>query len=246
MNMADDTSRICFDRIVPPEYAQAARDRAIDENPANLSPFEAASVQSKLWQPGRTLRVTFLDGVSEVQEKVAHYANQWSKYANITFAFDNDPDAEIRISFQESGSWSALGTDALVEEFFPGDDPTMNYGWLTPDSTDEEYARVVLHEFGHALSLIHEHQTPAGGIRWNRPAVIRDLSGPPNFWDEERIEFNVFKRYEAGQTQFTEFDPQSIMLYSFPSHWTLDQQEFPENSALSESDKAFVADRYPR
>lgn len=244
--MADDTSRICFDRIVPPEYAQAARERAINENPANLSPFEAASVQSKLWQPGRTLRVTFLDGVSEVQEKVAHYANQWSEYANITFAFDNDPDAEIRISFQESGSWSALGTDALVEEFFPGDDPTMNYGWLTPDSTDEEYARVVLHEFGHALSLIHEHQTPAGGIRWNRPAVIRDLSGPPNFWDEERIEFNVFKRYEAGQTQFTEFDPQSIMLYSFPSHWTLDQQEFPENSALSESDKAFAADRYPR
>jgi hypothetical protein len=244
--MTEDTSRICFDRIVPPEYVQVARERAVEENPANVSPFEAAAVQSKLWRPGRTLRVTFLDGVPEVQEKVARYANQWSEYANITFAFDNDPNAEIRVSFQEEGSWSALGTDALVEEFFPADGPTMNYGWLTPDSTDEEYSRVVLHEFGHALSLIHEHQSPAGGIRWNRPAVIRDLSGPPNFWDEATIEFNVFKRYGTRQTQFTEFDPRSIMLYSFPRHWAVDEQEFPQNDALSESDKAFVADRYPK
>jgi len=27
----------------------------------------------------------------------------------------------------------------------------------------------VLHEFGHALGLIHEHQNPAsGGFKWNR------------------------------------------------------------------------------
>ena len=47
----------------------------------------------------------------------------------------------------------------------------MNYGWLTPDSDDDELRRVVLHEFGHALGLIHEHQNPEGGIEWNEPAV---------------------------------------------------------------------------
>jgi hypothetical protein len=123
----------------------------------------------------------------------------------------------------------------------------MNYGWLTPDSTNEEYSRVVLHEFGHALGLVHEHQTPAGGIRWNRDAVIRDLSGPPNRWDIPTIEHNVLNRYsEPEVTQYTQFDPKSIMLYAFPSHWTLDNMTFPSNTVLSDTDKSFIAGQYPR
>jgi len=44
--------------------------------------------------------------------------------------------------------------------------PTMNFGWLNEDSDEDEYSRVVLHEFGHSLSCIHEHQHPANGIPW--------------------------------------------------------------------------------
>jgi hypothetical protein len=40
-----------------------------------------------------------------------------------------------------------------------------------------------VHEFGHALGLIHEHQNPNRAIQWNRDAVINDLQGPPNNWD---------------------------------------------------------------
>jgi hypothetical protein len=244
--MPESTPRICFERVVPLQFAKIARDRAIAENPANASPFEAATVNSKLWKPGRTLRVAFLDGDPSVQKKVAEYARQWSEYASIRFEFGNDPNAEIRISFKQAGSWSALGTDALVEEYFPKGEPTMNYGWLTPESTDEDYSRVVLHEFGHALGMIHEHQSPGATIRWNRQAVIDDLSGPPNNWDLATIQFNVFDRYSATQTQFTEFDPKSIMLYSFPRHWTEDGLEFRENNRLSENDTKFIKERYPR
>ena len=186
-----------------------------------------------------------MDGVPEVRAKVARVAKQWSQYANITFLFGDDPNAEIRISFKDSGSWSALGTDALVEEMFPKNEQTMNFGWLTRASADHDYG-VVLHEFGHALGLIHEHQSPGGRIRWNRLAVIRDLSGPPNFWDEQTIQFNVFDRYNTTQTQFTTFDPKSIMLYSFPRNWTLDGQELAENTILSRQDKEFIKARYPR
>src|SRR5262249_20448428 len=157
-----------------------ASEKAVAENPANKSPFEAAVATSKLWKPGRTLRVRFLDGETEVQQKVQLFARQWGEFANITFAFGTDPKAEIRISFLENGSWSALGTDCLVEEWYPQTKPTMNFDWLTRASTDTDYSSVVLHEFGHALGLIHEHQTPAEGIQWNREAVIRDLSQPPN------------------------------------------------------------------
>ena len=35
----------------------------------------------------------------------------------------------------------------------------------------------MLHEFGHALGLIHEHQSPfPGGFEWNREAVSEDTS----------------------------------------------------------------------
>jgi hypothetical protein len=243
--MSEDSLRLCIERIVPVEFADIAAKRALAENPENGSPVadEAAGIRSKFWKPGRSLRVTFLDGDPNVQQKVEHVAKQWMEHANIIFDFVNDPDAEIRISFRNSGSWSALGTDALVEEYFPKTEPTMNYGWLMPSSLDDDYS-VVLHEFGHALGLIHEHQNPANEIRWNRAAVIRDLSGPPNNWDEATIDRNVFRRYRRRQTQFTEFDPKSIMLYSFPRHWTLDGMEFPENKTLSEIDKRFIQERY--
>jgi Matrixin len=240
--------RGCIDRIVPAAYLQKAQEVAERENPANRPrPFEAAAVTLKLWKPGRTLHIRFLDGDPVVQKKVKEYAHQWREYANIHFVFDNAEDAEIRISFLDDGSWSALGTDALVEEYFPKDEPTMNYGWLTPASTEVDYSRVVLHEFGHSLGMIHEHQNPAAasGIRWNKEAVYRALAGSPNFWDRSTVDHNVFETYDRTLTQFTQFDSQSIMLYAFPAEWTLDGRSLQENDTLSGIDKLFIAARYP-
>ncbi len=162
--------KMCIDRVLPPEMADQAQLAAITENPANLaSPEEMnqppsarsiALLKKKLWKPGRTLHVRFLDGDPQVKAKVAAFAAEWSKYANIHFAFDDAPNSEIRISFLQPGSWSYMGTDALL---IPPNQPTMNYGWLTPTTGDEEYSRVVLHEFGHAIGCIHEHQNPLQG-----------------------------------------------------------------------------------
>jgi serralysin len=113
-----------------------------------------------------------------LQERVKNVALVWTTIANIKFDFVQEGNADIRIAFQEGrGSWSYLGTVARqIDET----EPTMNYRWLTDDSTDDAVRRVVLHEFGHALGLIHEHQNPNRAIQWNRDAVINDLQGPPN------------------------------------------------------------------
>lgn len=244
--MSENAIKFCFIPTLPAAYSRIAREKAIAENPANASPFEAAAPSSWVWEPGRTLHVAFLEGLPEVQQKVAFYAVQWSRYANITFIFDNNPGAEIRIAFQPGGSWSALGTQALVEKHFLPEKPTMNFGWLTPSTSDLEYSSVVLHEFGHALGMIHEHQNPAGGIQWNREAVINDLSGPPNYWDCKTIQHNVFDHYDETQTQFTHFDPKSIMLYPLPDTWTLNGLAFSRNYTLSATDQAFIQQLYPR
>jgi serralysin len=201
-----------------------------------------AVLRDKKWQPGQTLRVRFLDGDPIVQQKIEAVAHQWSQFINIRFAFGNDPDAEIRISCQRGGSWSYLGTDALG---IAKNQPTMNYGWLTPTSSDDDYSSVVLHEFGHALGMIHEHQHPEAGIPWNHDAVYRYYMGPPNNWSRDQVDNNLFKPYSKNITQFSHFDAQSIMLYPVRRELTTNGFEVGWNKYLSETDKAFMGEIYP-
>jgi len=220
------------------------RIRACIDYPVGMAlPSYAALVMAKKWPNGSTLRVRFVDGDPVVQQHVALIARQWSLHANITFDFGDDPEAEIRISFGHRGSWSAIGTDALS---VPTDRPTMNFGWLRPDAPIEESMRVVLHEFGHALGLIHEHQNPSGGIQWNKPVVYRYYQGPPNFWVPQQVEINLFRNYDRAQTNFTMTDPHSVMMYPIPAGFTTDGLEVGFNRFLSETDKLFISHAYPK
>lgn len=64
------------------------------------------------------------------------------------------------------GSWSYLGTDATR---VPKESFTMNLGFVDRPT--------VLHEFGHSLGLIHEHQSPfPGGFEWDRENVSEEYS----------------------------------------------------------------------
>ncbi len=206
----------------------------------------AALVKASKWNSGDTITVSFLDGDPSVQDKVANVALGWTapKLANLHFDFrKNTSDTLVRISFQYSGSWSVIGT--TCRQMTDQTKPTMNFGWLTPQSADDEIRRVVLHEFGHALGLIHEHQNPAGGIKWNRDTVIRDLSGPPNNWALDVIEHNMFEPYAAAETNFTKVDGTSIMMYPIPKNWTIDGFSVGSNNQLSATDQQFIHQQYP-
>lgn len=177
-----------------------------------------------------------MEGEPDKHDIVKRFATEWSQFGNIKFDFSNDPDSEIRIAFQDDGAWSYIGTDCLN---IPRDTHTMNFGWLDK--------AVVLHEFGHALGMIHEHQNPLGGIHWNKPKVYADLGGPPNFWDRETVDHNMFETYDVDQINGTVVDKKSIMLYFIPKEWTTDGFFAEENTELSEVDKTFIGDdkNYP-
>lgn len=222
---------MCFDRILPSELSKPLSDQIV-----SLPNGKARAVffASKLWRNGTALRIGFIGGTQEQQDMVKEVAPQWTEYANLKFEFVDSSNATIRIAFRNDGAWSYIGTDALQIV----NQPTMNFGWLNE--------RVILHEFGHMIGMVHEHQNPLDNpIQWDREKVIEDLSGPPNYWDIDTIERNMFRRYSMSQINGSSFDPESIMLYSFPSSWTTNGFSTDLNDKLSEVDKAFAQRVYP-
>lgn len=200
------------------------------------------------WQKGQTITAAFLDGSDLQKTKTKKYARYWTRKteanANVKLKFVTGKNAMIRISFvADSGSWSTVGTDCKV---VPANEPTMNFGWLRNNTDDEEWERVVVHEFGHALGCIHEHQSPAGGIKWNKPAVYKYFGGPPNNWSKAEVDSNLFDKYSKSITQFTKLDVTSIMMYFFPPEFTTDGFGTPENKKLSPIDIDFIRKQYPK
>ncbi|MBK9169561.1 MAG: pre-peptidase C-terminal domain-containing protein [Bryobacterales bacterium] len=250
---------VCIDKSLPPQLWGSAAERALAENPENrparlpalglgVSPLQLALLAGKRWRNGRTLRIRFMDEVTPaaaiVKDRVKQYALEWTEHANLRFEFVSTGDAEIRIAFdQTDGSWSYLGTDALS---IPANRATMNFGWLHAGTSLAEYSRVVLHEFGHALGCIHEHQHPHGGIPWDKEAVYASYAAPPNNWSRDDVDANLFARYEIAQTNFSAFDRESIMLYPVPQELTLGDYSVGWNGVLSATDKRFIAAQYPR
>jgi len=204
--------------------------------------LQAADSPACLWKK-RTLTVRFLEGDPVVQEKVERYAQQWTNYSGVTFVFGATGAADIRISFRatgpKSGSWSYVGS--CRPDLSP-DSPTMNFGWLNRATDDSEYSRVVLHEFGHGLGLIHEHESPAAGIKWNEEAVYAYYA--QQGWDRENTRHNVLEKYQENESNHTAYDPHSIMQYPIPPGLTLDGFTVGWNTELSPLDKQFVREQY--
>ncbi|WP_268225393.1 matrixin family metalloprotease [Sinomicrobium oceani] len=213
-----------------------------DVYPEGVTP-RAAAVSSKVWQNGQTLKVKFIGGSQYVRNKVMQYANEWSDYANITFQFVTSGTADIRVSFMSGqGSYSYIGTDAnLISQ----NSETMNFGWFDSNTSDSEFSRTTIHEFGHALGLIHEHQHPEVTIPWDKPAVYAYYAGPPNYWSQSQVDNNLFATYSTWETQFSDYDPQSIMHYAVDNSLTIGNFSVGWNTILSNTDKQFIGELYP-
>jgi hypothetical protein len=195
-----------------------------------------AAVRASLWEPGQTLRIAFRGGRRADRNAVLLAASKWMRLANIKIIPVNTGAAELRCSFDPIGSWSFVGRDCLAVD---PNSPTLNMGW--PDDPGRD-----LHELGHALGLIHEHQSPAAGIPWNRPAVYAWYASTQG-WSRAEIDAQVFEQYNAATITNTAWDKYSIMEYPIPAELLTDPSfAVGWNQALSPTDIAFISSLYPK
>lgn len=224
---------------------------------------KATSLNKNLWPHSINfpinITVRFLNGTEFQKNKVREYAKIWNDVSasgmgasqrkhKINFRFipydvtTSGNIADIRVLFQDGGSSSYVGIDCRN---IPQDQPTMFFGWINPRQSHEVIRQVVLHEFGHALGLVHEHQSPLANIPWDKEKVYeyyKTTQNPP--WDKAKVDANIFSRYSTTSTNYTAYDPKSIMHYAIPGSLTIGGYSTPWNSSLSSLDTFFIRQIY--
>jgi hypothetical protein len=146
-----------------------------------------------LWPPGGVVRVAFLGGGADLHRDIAEATEQITDACNLSldFGFDaatgefrrwRETDtayaAEIRVSFDQPGFWSLLGTDSNDPTVGPPSGPiggrpgqrSLNLGGFV-QRRPPDWKGTVRHEFMHAVAFKHEHQNMRGPcedqFRWD-------------------------------------------------------------------------------
>lgn len=205
----------------------------------------SVSENAKLWAKGSTIKIKFLNGKASAKNKVKEVAAEWLKYTSLQFEYVGAADeADVKIGFQlddDRVTWSYIGTDCKA---IAQDEPSMNLALFFGDDAEinsEDFKACILREFGHVIGLGLEHRNPMSKIKWDKTRVTNYLRS--SGWSQADIE-ETLQLYSTSATNYTDFDPNSIMLLFFPDHLTTDGKGTQWNTQLSEKDIELVSFLY--
>ena len=113
----------------------------------------------------------------------------------------------------------------------------------------------VLHEFGHAMAMKHEHQNYVvdNPLVFNDEVVYDDMAKPENGgWSREQTYENILKRYTCSANNKDDcpffgsvFDTESVMIYYIPQYWLKEGTQQQSRFSYSKLDKEWLTATYP-
>lgn len=166
--------------------------------------------------------------------------NKWAPHINLKLEFVDGPDGDIRIAANnQTGGHSAIGRQA---NDIPKSEPTMVIGF--GGENDNYTAGTIMHEFGHALGLQHEHQHPDNTLDFDRERVYQEYA--KHGLTREETDAFVLNPLNRENLIFLGYDKDSIMNYGFAEGTIRNRGAIPRGNDLSKGDKEFAEFIYPK
>lgn len=200
-----------------------------------------------LWKPNQTLYIHLLDANKKEFIQIKTIAQEWLKYTSLKpqFIMGKPTKKEVTHIRIQLGKGilnnSSRGTRALLEK---KTEATMHlvalrYSWIS----EKRKRRLILHEFGHALGLLHEFENPTLPYQWTKKGLTQICKGI----------FKPLKKCVLKLTQknkdiffFSTFDQDSILNYEILPYMTREGVHIKKTYKLSDKDIKGISLLYPK
>jgi hypothetical protein len=214
------------------------------------------------------LRVCFFGGSKDQRETIRKLASEWEGADNgVKFDWGKkgfrdcekaDPKLvmHIRVGFDEPGFFSTYGSLAIFAKDYKDNSLNLEgYDKMSAKEIMEKdggyWAGTVRHEFGHAIGLFHEHQSPKSTCEddFDWDLIYKTFAAPPDSWDKDMVDSQMRKLTDPD-IDSTKFDPLSVMKYYYDPKMFKNGDKSScyvaqSNNAISELDRKTVAYMYP-